>query len=145
MNDPDVRHFRHVVKGDRAFNVRLEAVAQKQGLSVVALVQAHFDTILTWKAPPKRPRFDPKRFDAAAFANRHGVPLGAALLWVELRASCDDAMCVQRGLNSLAAALVSSTGVIADRTEKLLAAGLIELVRPGTRSSAAVYRVSDAE
>nr|WP_295465251.1 hypothetical protein [Mesorhizobium sp.] len=69
--------YRFTVKCGRADNARLEAMARREKVSVTALVQRHFETLLS----VPRPAAPGGAFDAAEFAQRHGVPLPAARVY----------------------------------------------------------------
>lgn len=73
--------YRFTVKCGRADNARLEAMARREQVSVTALVQRHFETLLV---PPK-PAAPEGTFDAAEFAQRHGLTLPAARVYGALR------------------------------------------------------------
>ncbi|RWC47981.1 MAG: hypothetical protein EOS55_14045 [Mesorhizobium sp.] len=137
--DPEERadsFYRFSVKCDRLTNLKIEAAARKAGMTVNGFVQRHFETILA--VPAAHTADAPARFDASSFAKRHGVTIQTANLWFSLSTHAHNGL-VQRSLRDLAADLgVHRADHLIDR---LIVAGMIEIVAPSAGLRPAIYRV----
>ncbi|OBQ72369.1 hypothetical protein A8145_06040 [Mesorhizobium loti] len=136
--DPEERadsFYRFSVKCDRLTNLKIEAAARKAGMSVNSFVQRHFETIL--EAAPVAATV-PERFDAPAFAKRHGVTIQAANVWFSLSTHARNGL-VQRSLKNLASDV--GTTHVERLIEQLIGASTIEVVAPSSGLRPAIYRV----
>lgn len=130
--------YRFSVKCDRRRNTQIEAAARKEGLSVTAFVQRHFETILDGASTAKAP---PPPFDARAFSERHGVSLSAATMWAAYRAKADDNGIVQVGARQMAAKAGLRLADPNRHVAALVQAGLLEMRKPAGGPAPPVYRV----
>lgn len=150
MTAPDTLLFRHIVKCDRPFNARIERAARQKGVSVQALVQAHFDTMFDRVgssnpdvSPGPKPS-QPLPFTVGDFARRHDISVAAARLWKALRDQADDAGHVRRGMSGLGFELSMSPEFAIACRDVLVDNGLLVMVKPGRGPSAPTYRVEGA-
>lgn len=136
---PDERHYRYSVKCDREMAQAIGRAAAAAGLSATAFVQRHFETILGQRRPDRRDG----PFDAAGFAARHGLPVGAARIWHAMRREADRDGMVQIMIDDLADLAGTSPHWVRKWREQLVKAGLAHIASHRGRGGAPVYRIME--
>lgn len=144
--------FRYAVKCDRDTVRRIEAVAQKAGISATTLVQQGFEAFcegLGKSEPKRKPRGNytesttpqPGEHDRAT---RDGMTVGAMRVYRALAEVAIDGKAAI-GVGSIARATGLTEGTVRVMLTKLAKAGRIERISAGSWNSPAVYTVNPLE
>jgi hypothetical protein len=128
------RCFRFSVRCDRDMNQRLELAARKAGLSVTALVQRHFETILDDPA-------DAAGFSPQVFARGNDVSVQAARLWKAMSATAGPDGEITGAAREFCRTAKISQGAASDHLAELVRVGLVTVLRRPVSGHAGVYRV----